>query len=65
MVKIHLIPQSSIPNMAYAAICSSRPNENRRQAVHTRREFNELPEDERCLRCDAIVNGRRRLERSA
>ena len=60
MVKIHLIPQSSI-----AAVCSTRPKENGRQAVHTRREFNELPEDERCLRCDAIVNGRRRLERSA
>ena len=53
--KIHLIPIAG--GMKYA-ICSTRIRDGGRLAVHTRKEFNALPRDERCLRCDAVLNGR-------
>lgn len=52
-MKIHLIPRTS-----RFAICASRVRDGGRQAVTTRQEFNRLPKDDRCLRCDAILNGR-------
>jgi len=54
--KIHLIPIAA--GMKWA-MCSAPVREAGRLAVHTRKEFNTLPKEERCLRCDAIVNGKK------
>lgn len=55
MRKIHLVPAAA---GAKYTLCGTRAPEGGRLAVSTRKEFNALPDDEACLRCDTILNGR-------
>ncbi len=56
--KIHLIPRDAT-GVKFWALCNTRIREGGRQAVATRKEFNQISKEERCLRCNAIINGRR------
>lgn len=55
MKKIHMIPPAA---SARYTLCGILAVKGGRLAVSTRKEFNALSDDEVCLRCDTLLNGR-------
>jgi hypothetical protein len=59
--KKHLIPKAM---GGEHSICSTRARKVGQLAVATRAEFNALPIEERCARCDLIINGTLRKDKT-